>query len=75
MAWRPTGRRGGRFPDRLPGGVSDRLTQLLKLFSAETRAELFRGEMGEAYRDYETLRNMLYQNSVQALSPYRVAMP
>ena len=58
-----------------PEESPDRLTQLLKLFSAETRAELFRGEMGEAYRDYETLRNMLYQNSVQALSPYRVAMP
>ena len=58
-----------------PEESPDRLTQLLKLFSAETRAELFRGEMGEAYRDYETLRNMLYQNSIQALSPYRVAMP
>ena len=49
MRWpggRP-GRRGGRFRIVSPEESPDRLTQLLKLFSAETRAELFRGEMGK----------------------------
>lgn len=58
-----------------PEESPDRLTQLLKLFSAETARNCSGAKWGKLYRDYETLRNMLYQNSIQALSPYRVAMP
>lgn len=50
------------------------LTQIVKLLSAEARAQMFRGETGEVYEMYDMLRNMLYSNSIQALTPYRVEM-
>ena len=51
-----------------------RLTQIVKLLSAEARVQMFRGETGEVYEMYDMLRNILYPNSIQALTPYRVEM-
>ena len=57
-----------------PATDESRLTQIVKLLSAEARAQMFRGETGEVYEMYDMLRNMLYSNSIQALTPYRVEM-
>ena len=57
-----------------PATDESRLTQIVKLLSAEARAQMFRGETGEVYEMYDMLRNILYSNSIQALTPYRVEM-
>lgn len=57
-----------------PATDESRLTQIVKLLSAEARAQMFRGETGEVYEMYDILRNLLYSNSIQALTPYRVEM-
>ena len=57
-----------------PATDESRLTQIVKLLSAEARAQMFRGETGEVYEMYDMLRNMLYSNSIQVLTPYRVEM-
>lgn len=57
-----------------PATDESRLTQIVKLLSAEARAQMFRGETGEVYEMYDMLRNILYSNSIQAFTPYRVEM-
>ena len=57
-----------------PATDESRLTQIVKLLSAEARAQMFRGETGEVYEMYDMLRNILYSNSIQVLTPYRVEM-
>lgn len=57
-----------------PATDESRLTQIVKLLSAEARAQMFRGETGEVYEMYDMLRNILYSNSIQALTPYRIEM-
>ena len=64
----------GDFRIVSPATDESRLTQIVKLLSAEARAQMFRGETGEVYEMYDMLRNMLYSNSIQALTPYRVEM-
>ena len=69
-------RAGGSEDFRIVSPATDesRLTQIVKLLSAEARAQMFRGETGEVYEMYDMLRNILYSNSIQALTPYRVEM-
>lgn len=55
-----------------PQQTPDKWGQLMKLMTAESRAELFRGEFGEVYAQYELLRNMISAGGVQAVMPYRV---
>lgn len=57
-----------------PATDESRLTQIVKLLSAEARTQMFRGETGEVYEMYDMLRNILYSNSIQALTPYRIEM-
>lgn len=64
----------GDFRIVSPATDESRLTQIVKLLSAEARAQMFRGETGEVYEMYDMLRNILYSNSIQALTPYRVEM-
>lgn len=64
----------GDFRIVSPATDESRLTQIVKLLSAEARAQMFRGETGEVYEMYDMLRNLLYSNSIQALTPYRVEM-
>ena len=64
----------GDFRIVSPATDESRLTQIVKLLSAEARAQMFRGKTGEVYEMYDMLRNMLYSNSIQALTPYRVEM-
>ncbi|HJB85142.1 MAG TPA: signal peptide peptidase SppA [Candidatus Alistipes merdigallinarum] len=61
---------------RIVSPVTDesRLTQIMKLLSVEARSQMFQGEAGEVYEMYDMLRNILYPNSIQALTPYRVEM-
>ena len=44
------------------------------MMSAESRAELFKGEFGEIYSQYEMLQNILGTGGVQAIMPYDVRM-
>lgn len=44
------------------------------MMSAESRAELFKGEFGEIYSQYEMLQNILGAGGVQAIMPYDVRM-
>ena len=55
-----------------PEDEPDRFTQIMRFMSAESRAELFKGEFGEIYAQFETLRNMLGYSGVQAFTPLRV---
>ena len=52
----------------------DPLSQVLRMMSAESRAELFKGEFGEIYSQYEMLQNILGAGGVQAIMPYDVRM-
>ena len=64
----------GDFRIVSPATDESRLAQIVKLLSAQARAEMFQGETGEVYEMYDMLRNILYSNSIQALTPYRVEM-
>ncbi|WP_300286772.1 signal peptide peptidase SppA [uncultured Alistipes sp.] len=57
-----------------PQEEPDRFTQIMKLMSAESRAELFAGEFGRAYAELETLRNLFARPGVQAMTTLSVEL-
>ncbi len=64
----------GDFRIVTPADELDPLSQVLRMMSAESRAELFKGEFGEIYSQYEMLQNILGTGGVQAIMPYDVRM-
>ena len=64
----------GDFRIVTPADELDPLSQVLRMMSAESRAELFKGEFGEIYSQYEMLQNILGAGGVQAIMPYDVRM-
>ena len=64
----------GDFRIVTPADELDPLSQVLRMMSAESRAELFKGEFGEIYSQYEMLQNILGAGGVQAILPYDVRM-
>lgn len=50
----------------------DSFSALLSLFSARIKASMVRGQVGEAFADYNTLMNTLEDNAIMARMPYNI---
>lgn len=64
----------GDFRCVTPADELDPCRRFLRMMVAESRAELFKGEFGEIYSQYEMLQNILGAGGVQAIMPYDVRM-
>ena len=54
--------------------LKDPIEELLKEFSGSAKASFMKGELGENYKYYEQLRNILAQKGVLARMPYDVVI-
>ncbi len=57
-----------------PQDEADKFTQIMRLMSAESRAQLFKGEFGEVYAQFEMLQHLLERPGVQAFAPLSVEL-